>query len=36
MPSVDLVSEPVGALHRVTCAYIADNGDLHLNQEDYE
>jgi hypothetical protein len=34
MPSVDLVSEPVGALHRVTCAYIADNGDLHLNQED--
>ena len=34
MPSVDLVSERVGKLHRTTCAYIADNGDLHVNQED--
>ena len=34
MPSVDLVSERVGKLHRLTCAYIADNGDLHVNQQD--
>ena len=34
MPSVDLVSERVGELHRYTCAYIAENGDLHVNQED--
>ena len=34
MPSVALVSKRVGKLHRFTCAYISDNGDLHVNQED--
>ena len=34
MPRVDLVSERVGELHRFTCAYIANNGALHVNQED--
>ena len=34
MPSIDLVSERDGELHRCAFASIAENGDLHVTQDD--